>query len=150
MKVVIKGHNVSGTFAAQNIRFLNEEVEIEVFTQEKYPYYTRVNLLELKSDLVKIDDLIVFNEDWYRKKQIKLNLSTRVKKIDPLSKSIYTDDKKEPILFDRLIIASGSTPNIPPIKNAVEMKNEKQGVFTLRGIEDALDIKTFIKDNNDN
>ncbi len=148
MKVVIIGNNVSGTFAAQNIRFLNEEVEIEVFTQEKYPYYTRVNLPELISDQVKIDDLIVFNEDWYRKKQIKLNLNIRVEKIDPLTKSIYTDDKKEPISFDRLIIASGSTPNIPPIKNAVEMKNEKRGVFTLRSIEDALDIKTFIKDNN--
>ena len=44
MKVVIIGNNVSGTFAAQNVRFLNEEAEIKVFTQEKYPYYTRVNL----------------------------------------------------------------------------------------------------------
>ena len=37
MKIVIIGNNVSGTFTAQNIRFLNEEAEIEIITQEKYP-----------------------------------------------------------------------------------------------------------------
>ena len=41
MKVVIIGNNVGGTFTAQNLRSLNEDIEIEVFTQEKYPYYTR-------------------------------------------------------------------------------------------------------------
>jgi len=73
MKVVIIGNNVAGTFTAQNIRLLNEEVEIEIFTQEKYPYYTRVRLPELISEKISIDDLIVFNDDWYKNKQIKLN-----------------------------------------------------------------------------
>ena len=145
MKVVIIGNNVSGTFAAQNIRFLNEEVEIEVFTQEKYPYYTRVNLPELISEKVTIDKLIVFKEDWYKKKNINLNLKSHVKKIDPLTKTIQLDGSEKTVSYDKLILALGSTPNIPPIKNAVEMRDEKKGVFTLRSIDDALEIKNYIK-----
>ena len=145
MKIVIIGNNVSGTFAAQNIRFLNEEVEIEVFTQEKYPYYTRVNLPELISEKVTIDKLIVFKEDWYKKKNINLNLKSHVKKIDPLTKTIQLDGSEKTVSYDKLILALGSTPNIPPIKNAVEMRDEKKGVFTLRSIDDALEIKNYIK-----
>ncbi|MFW9821833.1 MAG: FAD-dependent oxidoreductase [Candidatus Thorarchaeota archaeon] len=146
MKVVIIGNNVSGTFSAQNIRFLNEDIEIEIFTQEKYPYYTRVNLPELISEKVSIDDLIVFKEEWYKNKNIRLNLNSHVRTIDPESKTIGIEGKDNPFSYDKLILAMGSTPNVPPIKNAIEMKNEKKGVFTLRSIDDALAIKEFIKE----
>ena len=148
MKIVIVGNNVSGTFTAQNIRFLNEETEIEIFTLEKYPYYTRVNLPELISEKVTIDDLIVFKEDWYKNKRIELNLNTRVKKINPKTKTLKIDGIDNPISYDKLVLALGSTPNIPPIKNAVKLKDEKKGVFTLRSIDDCLEIKDFIRKEN--
>jgi nitrite reductase (NADH) large subunit len=88
MKVVIIGNNVSGTFTAQNIRNLNNDVKIEIYTQESYPYYTRVKLPELISEKVTIDDLIVFKEDWYNTKNINLNLKKKVARIDPLSKKL--------------------------------------------------------------
>jgi len=56
MKVVVVGNNVAGTFSAQNIRYLNEDVNLEIYSQESYPYYTRVNLPELISDKVQVDD----------------------------------------------------------------------------------------------
>ncbi|MFX1600914.1 MAG: NAD(P)/FAD-dependent oxidoreductase, partial [Promethearchaeota archaeon] len=143
MKVVIIGNNVSGTFTAQNIRSLNDEAEIEVYTQEKYPYYTRVKLPELISDKVNINDLIVFKEDWYQNKQINLYLNKKVSKIAPTNKTIQIGGDN--IEYDKLVLALGSMPNIPPIKNAVEMKDQKKGVFTLRSIDDALEIKEFIK-----
>jgi nitrite reductase (NADH) large subunit len=145
-KVVIIGNNVSGTFTAQNIRFLNEEVDIEIYTQEKYPYYTRINLPELIPENVKIEDLIVFKEDWYIEKRIKLNLNTQITKINPKTKTLAIDGKEDPISYDKLVLAVGSTPNIPPIKNAVQLKDEKKGVFTLRSIDDALEIKSYIND----
>ena len=148
MKVVIIGNNISGTFTAQNIRSLNDAIEIEIFTQEKYPYYTRVKLPELISDKVTIDDLIVFKEDWYKNKRLNLHLNSKVKKIDSSIKTLQVEGVDNPILYEKLVLALGSNPNIPPIKNAVEMKNKNQGVFTLRGIDDALEIKNFIKNNN--
>lgn len=147
MKVVIIGNNVSGTFSAQNIRFLSKDAEIDVYTQEEYPYYTRVNLPELISEKVSIEDLIVFKNDWYENKNIQLNLNTYVNSIYPKNKTIEIDSKDNRVSYDKLILALGSTPNVPPIKNAIEMKNEEKGVFTLRSIKDALAIKDFIRKN---
>ncbi|MFW9818104.1 MAG: FAD-dependent oxidoreductase [Candidatus Thorarchaeota archaeon] len=145
MKVLIIGNNISGTFTAQNIRALNDEVDIEIYTQESYPYYTRVKLPELISEKVTIDDLIVFKEDWYKAKQIKLHLNQRINKIDPTLKQVHIKGDSAPVSYDKLILALGSMPNIPPIKNATELKQKKKGVFTLRSISDALEIKEFIK-----
>jgi len=143
MKVVIVGNNVAGTFSAQNIRFLNEDVEIEIYTQESYPYYTRVKLPEFVSEKVTIDDLIVFKDDWYKSKKINLNLNKKVTKIEPRQKNLFIEGQSDPVSYDKLILALGSIPNIPPIKNAREMVGK--GVFTLRTIKDALDIKEYIK-----
>ncbi|MFX1476905.1 MAG: NAD(P)/FAD-dependent oxidoreductase, partial [Promethearchaeota archaeon] len=148
MKIVIIGNNVSGTFTAQNLRFLSEDVEIEMVTLEKYPYYSRVKLPELISEKVTIDDLIVFNEDWYKDKKIHLSLNTRVNEINTKTKTIEINGNNSPISYDKLVLALGSTPNVPPIKNAVEMKHNKKGVFTLRSIDDALEIKDFISNKN--
>ncbi len=145
MKIVIVGNNVAGTFTAQNIRYLNNDVVIEIFTQENYPYYTRVNLPELISAKVTIDDLIVFREEWYKNKNLKLNLNKKVNKIDPENKAIYIEGENDPVSYDKLILALGSAPNIPPIKSASEMKIGKKGVFTLRSIDDALEIRDYIK-----
>ncbi|MFX1502798.1 MAG: NAD(P)/FAD-dependent oxidoreductase [Promethearchaeota archaeon] len=150
MKVVIIGNNISGTFTAQNIRALNDDIEIDIYTQENYPYYTRVKLPELISEKVTIDDLIVFKEDWYKTRQINLHLNKKVIKIDLNSKSINIEGVDSPVSYDRLVLALGSTPNIPPIKNAGQMKQEKKGVFTLRSINDALEIKNYIRNDDVN
>jgi len=143
MKVVVVGNNVAGTFSAQNVRFLNEDVDIEIYTQEKYPYYTRVNLPELIPGKVQADDLIVFKDDWYKDKDIKLNLNSKVTKIEPDQKVLFIEGQDDPVSYDKLILALGSVPNIPPIKNAREMVGK--GVFTLRTIDDTLEIKEFIQ-----
>ena len=143
MKVVIVGNNVAGTFSGQNLRYLNEDVEIEIFTQERYPYYTRVKLPEVISGKVQTNDLIVFKDDWYKDKKIKLNLNKRVIKIEPHQKKLFIEGENKPVTYDKLILALGSVPNIPPIKNAREMVGK--GVFTLRTIEDTVDIKNYIE-----
>ncbi|MFX1312923.1 MAG: FAD-dependent oxidoreductase [Promethearchaeota archaeon] len=144
MKIVIIGNNVAGTFSAQNIRNLNDNVDIEIYTEEKYPYYSRIKLPEFISGKISIDDLIVYNDDWYELRNLKLCLNTRVNIINPEEKKIILKDEKEHLSYDKLILALGSTPNIPPIKNAIEMRNNKKGVFTLRNIDNALEIKNYI------
>jgi nitrite reductase (NADH) large subunit len=143
MKILIVGNGVAGTLSAQNIRRLDKEVDIEIYSQENYPYYSRIKLPELISEQVTIDDLYVFKEDWYLKQNIHTTLDIKVKKIHPKHKHILFEGKDEPVSYDKLIMATGSTPNVPPIKNAVEMFGK--GVFTLRTIDDALKIREYIK-----
>jgi nitrite reductase (NADH) large subunit len=143
MKIVIVGNNVAGTFSAQNIRNLDKAVEIEIFTEESYPYYTRIKLPDIISEQFTIENLIVFKEEWYIKNKIKINLNKKVIKINPKQKQILVENDKKPISYDKLVIAIGSSPSVPPIKNAIEYL--KKGVFTLRNVKDALEIRNYIK-----
>jgi len=56
---------------------------------------------------------------------------------------LFIEGQDNPISYDKLILAIGSVPNIPPIKNAREMVGK--GVFTLRTIDDTLEIKEYIE-----
>ena len=146
MKVVIIGNGIAGSFSAQNIRAQDEEIEILIISQEEYPYYTRVKLPELISEKITIKDLIVFKEDWYENQNIKTILGKNIKSISAKEKYIMIEGEKDPVNYDKLIIATGAYSNIPPIKNAREMVGK--GLFTLRNIKDALTIKTYIKDKD--
>ncbi len=145
MKVVIIGNGVAGIFAAQNIRMLDKEAELEIYSLENYPYYTRIKLPELISEQVTIEDLIVFKQEWYNTKNIKVTLGKKINRIHLEHKHVFFEGESEPIKYDKLIIATGSMPNIPPIKNANEMVGK--GVFTLRNIDNALEIKEYIDKN---
>jgi len=60
-------------------------------------------------------------------------------------KELIIEGEKEPISYDKLVLALGSIPNIPlSIKNVINMVGK--GVFTLRSIDDALFIREFIKE----
>ena len=143
MKIVIVGNGVAGTFSAQNMRNLDNKVEIEIISEEKYHYYTRIRLPELISEKTTIEEMIVFKEDWYKKNNIKMLLGKKITKIEPDNKRLFVEKEKASISYDKLIIATGSTPSIPPIKNAKEMIGK--GVFTLRNVDNALEIKKYIK-----
>ncbi|MFO7797886.1 MAG: FAD-dependent oxidoreductase [Promethearchaeati archaeon] len=146
MKVVIIGNNVAGTFSAQNIRNKDENAEIHIYSQENYNYYTRIKLPEIISELKTIDDLIVFKDDWYVNNNISTHLNSKISAINPDEKFISSEESNQKILYDKLILAVGSHPNIPPIDNTRELLGK--GVFTLRNIDDAYTIRNYIKEKN--
>jgi nitrite reductase (NADH) large subunit len=145
MKIVIVGNGISGIFTAQNIRNLDKEVEIDIYSQEKYPYYWRIKIPELISERISVDKLIVYKADWYKNNKINSYLGKRVIQIKPRENTLIVEGEKRPVSYDKLVLALGSVPNIPPsIKNAVNMLGK--GVFTLRSVDDALNIRKFIKE----
>ncbi|MBY9007773.1 MAG: FAD-dependent oxidoreductase [Candidatus Lokiarchaeota archaeon] len=146
MRIIIVGNGIAGIFTAKNLRSLNKEVEIIIYAQEKYSYYSRIKLPELINEKLNIDDLIVFKDDWYKTNNIKTYLNKKIEKIDKENKKLFIEGESQPIAYDKLVLATGSVPNIPPIKNAIEMIGN--GVFTLRNIDNALEIREFIKNNN--
>jgi len=67
-------------------------------------------------------------------KNITLRLSTKITGGSLKDKTLRSSNG-EKIRFDRLILANGSTPNVPAISGS-----DKKGVFTLHYIQDAKDI----------
>jgi nitrite reductase (NADH) large subunit len=72
---------------------------------------------------------------WYQNRGIDLHLGQQVTAINPEDKSI-TIHNKERVTYDKLLLAMGSLPSIPPIKGM-----DKPGVLTWRTLEDTLEME---------
>ncbi len=139
MKYLIVGNGVAGTTAAAAIRKTDSTGEIWMITEEAHPFYSRIRLMEYISGEVDLPKLQIKNQAWYEENKIQLALNSRVADIDPAAREIVTPDGRK-FSYDKLLLATGAVSFLPPIKGS-----EKQGVFTLRNIQDAEAIKKYAR-----
>ena len=141
MRVLVIGNGLSGTVAAKTMRELDQEVEIDIFAEEKYHYYPRPNLIEFLAGNMTLEKLYAFPEKWYADMRIKVHLDKPVEKILPDSEEVkIKGGKKEK--YDYLLLANGGYASIPPFKG-----KEKRGVFTLRTLDDTYEILEYIEEH---
>lgn len=140
MKYVIIGNGIAGLSAAEEIRKGDKEASIKIISKEKYLTYYRVKLSHFINKLdYKLKDLMVHDESWYKEKNIELLLNTEVKSINTKTKELIIDDNNS-IKYDKLLIANGSRPFVPPIDGI-----NKEGVFALRTIDDLDEVQNYFK-----
>jgi len=139
MRYVIAGNGVAGTSAAAKIRDLDKTGEIDIFTDEPYPFYSRPLLPEFIAGAVEEKNLFVHPPQWYEDKNIVLHLEEGVEAVRPGEQELTTAEGK--YKYDRLLLAAGSNPFVPPVKGM----EDKEGIFTLRSIDDAKAIKEYAK-----
>jgi nitrite reductase (NADH) large subunit len=138
MRYLIIGNGVSGITSAELIRERDIESEITVITEEKYPYYARPQLIEFLAGNIKKEEIFFYTDEWYKSKRINVILEERVLRVDIAKKEVETDKVK--YNYDKLLVASGAKPQIPPLENV-----NVEGVFTLRNLDDALNILSYIE-----
>jgi nitrite reductase (NADH) large subunit len=136
-RYVIVGNGVAGTTAAEEIRKLDETGSITIVSDEDVPFYYRIRLPEILADEVPEQKIIAKNVEWFKEHSIDLYLQTTVSEIDANSKTLLTQ-KGEKIDYDKLLLANGSHSFIPPIPGS-----DLPGVFALRSIQDARDIRKW-------
>ncbi|MGB5883724.1 MAG: FAD-dependent oxidoreductase, partial [Desulfobulbales bacterium] len=112
-KYLIIGSGVAGTTAAENIRQNDATGEITIVTDEDLPFYYRVRLPDYLGGIVAEPELIAKKKAWYDEKKILLKLNSRVSKTDPGAKHVMAADGVS-LSYDRLLLANGSHPFIPP------------------------------------
>ncbi len=137
MKYIIIGNGVAGTTAAANIRRLDSSGEITVLTDEAFPFYSRIRLIDFLAGDVDETGLVIYKTNWYEKNNIKLLLSAPVSEIDKDKKQVLTSNG-ERLQYDKLLLSTGGISFIPPIPGS-----DKKGVFTLRTLKDAVEIKNY-------
>lgn len=142
MKYVIIGNGVAGTTAALNIRKLDNTSTIIIISEEAYPFYSRIRLIDYLAGETDENGLTIFKDEWYERNRIDLILNTKVTGISQGSKEIVLSDFRK-IKYDKLLIATGSKSFVPPIASSA-----KNGVFTLRTLKDAHAIKIYAKDKD--
>jgi nitrite reductase (NADH) large subunit len=137
MKYIIIGNGVAGTTAAANIRKIDHEGEITILSDEAYPFYSRIRLMEYISGDADEIRLVIYKDTWYEKNNIKLLLNTPVSEINKNKKEVIISSGHT-LKYDALLIATGGLSFVPQIPGS-----DKKGVFTLRILKDAIEIKKY-------
>lgn len=137
MNIVIVGCGVAGITAAAIIRRIDSEAAISIYTDENYLYYPRPDLYGVLSGKNMPERIIAFPREWYEKRNIKVYLNRKVSRVDTAKHELTIDDGSK-ATYDKLLLANGAHPFVPPIKGT-----EKTGVFSLRSLEDAVKIRRY-------
>ncbi|MDR2719710.1 MAG: FAD-dependent oxidoreductase [Nitrososphaerota archaeon] len=143
-KIVIIGANASGVEAASAARKKDRVAEITLITKEKTVGYSRCGLPFVIGGVIShFRELVVYPSAYFQMLKLNLRTQTTASKINTIEKTVTVqtfEGTTETITYDRLIIATGADPFMPPIKG-----KEKQGILYLRSIEDGEKIDTIIK-----
>jgi nitrite reductase (NADH) large subunit len=138
-KYVIVGNGVAGVNAADTIRREDPEGKIEIYTDEQYLTYARPKLPSYIAEITEFEELFTRKWDWYKDKDIDLFLESKVVEVYPEEKKIELENGDR-ISYDKLLLAAGSHPSIPPIKGT-----DKNKVKTLRTIDDSNEIIEIVE-----
>ena len=145
MKLVVIGAVAAGTSAATKARRNSEQMVITVYEKDNMISYSGCGMpYYLGGDVQTIEELVPRDPSYFKKKHnIDILALHEVLSIHPDKKSIEVKNLVTDEIFsdsyDTLVIATGASPNIPPIKG-VERKN----VFFLRNIHDMEKIHNYI------
>ncbi len=134
-RYVIIGNGVAGATALDQIRRIDPLAKITVFTQESHPFYYRPRLPEFLAGEVPLEKFTMRSLKDYQDWGVDLHFSEKIERVDPTSKIVWSD-KGASFGYDALLLATGASANMPPIKGS-----EKKGVFTLRTVEDAQSLR---------
>ncbi len=136
-RYLIIGNGVAGARAAVRIRERDSGGEIHIFTEEAYPFYYRVRFPELVAGEVSTKEITIHTKEFYEGKKIALHLEEPILEAFPEKREAITQSG-DTYVYDLLLMATGGRAFKPPLKG-----NEKKGVFTLRTMKDAIEMKAF-------
>ena len=129
-KLVVVGNGMAGVACVEQILKHAAKFEITIFGEETHVNYNRILLSSVLAGEKGADEIALNPLEWYQQNGIGLRLGVRISEVDAASKTVRGDDGSV-TGFDKLLLATGSNPLIPPIDGV-----KKEGVFVFRNLDD--------------
>ena len=135
MKLVMIGNGMAGVRVLEELLKIAPDLhDITVFGAEPHPNYNRIMLSPVLAGEQTLDQIVLNPLSWYERHGITLHLGTTVTTIDRARRQVIAtraDGTTISAGYDRLILATGSTPFIPPVPG-----HRLEGVIAYRDIAD--------------
>ncbi len=132
MRMVIVGNGPAAVAAVEAIRDVDQACEIIMIAKEEGPCYSPCPLAEYVEGSVSRENLLIRDEDFYQHLNITTMFGCEAVQIDTVTNAVVLADG-ERIVFDRLLIAIGSSAFFPPIPGL----DSTDGIFALKTLADA-------------
>ena len=116
VRYVIAGNSVAAVSAIEAIRKRDREAEIVVISPEKYTAYCRPLITYVLARDVEEFRLPYKRESFYKQHDVNVLYGVSMEGLDAKERKVYLSNG-EKLSFDKLLIAIGGKPFIPPIEN---------------------------------
>jgi nitrite reductase (NADH) large subunit len=131
MKLVVVGNGMAGIRALEELLKIAPDLyEVTVFGAEPHPNYNRILLSPVLAGEQTIDEIILNPLSWYAENGITLHIGKKVVRVDRVKRVVVADDGTV-AAYDRLLLATGSTPFVLPVPG-----KDLNGVISYRDIAD--------------
>ncbi len=130
-RLVVVGNGMAGVRAVEELLKLAPQLhDITVFGAEPHPNYNRILLSPVLAGEQTIDEIVLNPLAWYAQQGITLHTGKAVTRIDRIRRIVHADDGTQ-AHYDRLLLATGSTPFMLPVPG-----KDLAGVIAYRDIAD--------------
>ncbi|MGI5884050.1 MAG: NAD(P)/FAD-dependent oxidoreductase [Candidatus Spyradocola sp.] len=132
MRYVIIGNSAAAIGGVEGIRRVDATSPITLLSSEPYHTYSRPLISYLLWGKTDEERMLYRPKDYYEKMGVTPLLGCTATEIDPEKKVVRLADQRE-IPYDKLLVATGSTPFVPPMEglDTVEKK------FSFLTLDDA-------------
>jgi len=142
LKYVIIGNSAAAVGAVEAIRKNDREGRIVIISNESYHTYSRPLISYLLLGKTDENKMKYRSDSFYSENGCELMLNKTAVRIDPDKKTVLLDDGQN-VSYDRLLIATGSSPFVPPVKGLEKVKNK----FTFTTLDDAKRLESVLEEN---
>ena len=139
MKYVIIGNSAAAIGTIQGIRLVDKTGQIVVISDEKYHTYSRPLISYWLKGAVTEENMRYRDEDFYEKNDVDTLFETRVTKINADKKTVTIENGNE-ISYDKLMVATGSKPFVPPMEGLDKVEKK----FSFMKLDDAKAVKEAV------
>jgi NADPH-dependent 2,4-dienoyl-CoA reductase/sulfur reductase-like enzyme len=141
--LVIVGGGAGGASAAAEAKRNNPALNVTILQNGKFVSYASCPTPYYIGDIIKDENkLVARTPEEFRTRGVAVELETEVVNLHTDANLVETKDGRT-VPYDFLVIGTGTSAFIPDIPG-----RDLPGVFTLRNLEDAIHIKTWLRERN--
>ena len=145
-RLVVVGNGMVGARFVEELiaRGGNDRYDITVFGDEPHGNYNRILLSGVLAGSHAVEDTFINPLEWYARNDVTLHAGVRVTAIDREARLVRGDEHVyEP--YDVLVLATGSSPFVPPLKGLTSHGTEmKDGLFAFRTLDDCDRMISYV------
>ena len=118
-RVVVVGNGMAATRLVEELVARDPDLQITVVGDEPEPSYNRILLSAVLEGTHPEDEIALQPHGFAEEHGVDVRLGSRVAEIDREAREVVLEDRSR-LGYDRLVLATGSIPTLPPIRGLVQ------------------------------
>ena len=138
--LVVIGNGMAAIRLVEELVRRTAPLRVTVIGDEPGPAYNRILLSAVLEGSHPPEELRLKDQAWYAENGVELISGTRVERIERAERVVWLADERR-VPYDRLVLATGSVPVLPPIRGLVTPDGAlSPKVYAFRSMADCLGL----------